>query len=222
MIAIKHASISQYVIATRPCAEKIKDDIYYTEALVAQQVCDHSNEVLRAEDGAEHTNPYQVYVINGLMTPLKDLSHIDGAVEQLRELFTSRENITVGTLFEPGTPEYQVLRQHLCKIEEFRLPLCKTDTLDELCQFLEEIKNPLLKLERLEAEAAKAKAAMLANIVRPYPPGSIIEYADMLGEVIEDNGNSVLVLCEGEKVQWRWHFDGEECKLVDLPEVLHA
>lgn len=157
-----------------------------------------------------------------VMTPHKELAAVEGAIEQLRELHDLHEGVNVSDLFAAETPQFQALRQHLCKIEEFRLPLRKTDTLGELREFLEEIKNPLRKLERLEAEAAKAKAAMLANIIRPYPPGSIIEYADMLGELIEDNDTSVLVLCEGEKVQWRWHFDGEECRLVDLPKVLRV
>jgi hypothetical protein len=222
MSAIKHSWLSLCFVATNPFAKSFTDHVLYADALAAQEVCAQKNAAFRSENGEGCPDPYHVYAFNGVMTPHKELAAVEGAIEQLRKLHGLHESLKVSDLFAAETPQYQALRQHLCKIEEFRLPLRKSDTLGELCQFLVEIKNPLYKLERLEAEAAQAKAAMLANIIRPYPPGSIIEYADMLGELIEDNDSSVLVLCEGEKVQWRWNFDGEECKLVDLPDVLHT
>jgi hypothetical protein len=51
------------------------------------------------------------------------------------------------------------------------------------------------------------------------PKGAVISYCDEIATVVEDFGRTLTVHIEGGgTMMWYWHFDGEECVVVSLPE----
>lgn len=218
MGAIEHKPVSLWVIATRPYAEKIvKGAIYsnYEEAAVDCEDLNASYREIKENDSAE---PYKVYALSGFMTEVKQLSHVDAAVEALRNLETNSHSVKVAEVYAGGNPDYETLRQHLFKISEIEYALARKMTLEALLQFLTELQNPTYKFERLQREAKAAHEAAMAAVPRPYPKGSVIYYGGMYAELLEDNDYSLIVHVDGEDVKWRWTCDGETCRLVDLPK----
>jgi len=54
----------------------------------------------------------------------------------------------------------------------------------------------------------------------PLPAGTVIEFCEMLAIVVEDTGDTRLIVdCEGDIQRWHWKFEGVECKVVALPET---
>lgn len=86
------------------------------------------------------------------------------------------------------------------------------DTIESL---LEELAGTQISGE--EAQTGVAAPAYIEDCPRPLPFGSVVEYADMRGIVLEDHGSTLLVRHEDQKIEWRWHFDGESCKVISLP-----
>lgn len=218
MGAIEHKPVSIWVIATRPYAEKIVSGAIYSNYEDAALNCASLNAdycLIKDDDSVE---PYKVYALSGFMTEVKQLSHVDAAVEALRNLEPNSHSVKVAEVYAGGNPAFEVLRQHLFKISEIEYALVRKLTLEALFEMLTELQNPTYKFERLQREAKAAHEAAMAAVPRPYPKGSVIYYGGMYAELLEDNECSILVHVEGEDVKWRWTCDGETCRLVDLPK----
>jgi len=57
------------------------------------------------------------------------------------------------------------------------------------------------------------------NSRAPLPPGSVIQYADEIAEVVEDfGGSSLTVRADGITQKWYWTHDGATCTVVSIPE----
>lgn len=77
---------------------------------------------------------------------------------------------------------------------------------------------------RLQAELDRERERE-AKPREPLPPGSVIEYCGMQAEVVRDyggDGKLIVRADDGSRVEWRWNFDGESCKVISRPDEPQA
>ena len=59
-----------------------------------------------------------------------------------------------------------------------------------------------------------------AGMARPLAPGTRIEFCDLIGEVVHDDGSSRIdVICEGSQMRWWWKFEGVERRVIGTAEA---
>lgn len=213
MSTVNHFTVTMWAIATRPYPEKIIDNGFFLDEAEAISQCAELNKSFKMDTNSD-ADPYKVFVLNSFMTDIKETEKVEKAIEEIESLKVECSSTKMKDLYGENKEHFSAARQALAKIEEVQYLTHYHMTLFELRSFLIDLANPCSKLENIENKARIA----LHSTPRPYPKDSIIGYADMQALLIEDNGSTLIVEFEGDRVQWRWHLDGESCRLIALPK----
>lgn len=213
MTTVNHFTVTMWAIATRPYAEKIVDSRIFLDEEGAIEKCAELNNEYKLSTNTD-SEPYKVFVLNGFMTDAEDTAKVEKAIEEIDSLNVEFSTTKMADLYGEKKERFSAVRKALAKVGEVQYLTHYQMTLFELRGFLIDLVNPCSKLENIENQARMA----LRNTPRPYPKDSIIGYADMQAILVEDNGSSLIVKFDGDVVQWRWHLDGESCRLIALPK----
>ncbi len=58
----------------------------------------------------------------------------------------------------------------------------------------------------------------IIRFARPLPKGSVISYCGEVVTVVEDQGDTRIVVNDGvDTINWFWTFEGECCKIHSVP-----